>query len=93
MSFSTISMIALDTEFRMRVTSAVVQQDFAIEPEDWVYRRRWDFANLPGWAAQVESWMAGNGGATNGWQSNPAVISDAEITAGVANLREVLRQR
>lgn len=93
MLFTTVAMIALDTEFRMRVTAAVAQQDFAIDSEDWTYQRRWAYANLPGWADQVDSWMAANGGATNGWQSNPAVITDGQIVAGIVTLRDTMRQR
>lgn len=89
--YAIIALIAIDTEFRNRVTAAVVKEKIAHDSEKWVWDRRWELGALPGWASKVKYWMDTNG-STTGWQNLQEVISDADILAGITSLRTSMLQ-
>lgn len=89
--YSVIALIAIDTEFRNRITAAVVKEKIAHDPEKWVWDRRWEIAALPAWAEKVKYWMDTNS-STTGWQNDQGVISDADILAGIDSIRKTLLQ-
>lgn len=89
--YSVIALIAIDTDFRNRITAAVVKEKIAHDPEKWVWDRRWEIAALPSWAEKVGYWMSANS-ATTGWQNDQTVISDNDILSGIENIRTTLLQ-
>ena len=81
----TIHMISIDPDFAGRLNASAAQENAPGDPVAWVWENRYELASAPGWAAAVDSWLAGNPNAdpTNGWATDQAVISDAQITAQV----------
>jgi hypothetical protein len=79
----TISLIATDPLMTERMRAAAAQEAAPGDPITWTWDRRYQLASAPGWAAAVDSALAG--GITD-WATDQAVISDTMITAQVQTL-------
>lgn len=81
----TIHLIASDSVFAGRLNAAAAQEHAPGDPVKWVWDNRYQLASAPSWAEKVDYWIASNPDAdpANGWASDPAVVSDIDITAQV----------
>ena len=81
----TISQIAADPTMRQRVAAGYAKEKAGAESagaEGWSYSTAYWWASAPGWAAAVDYWRLVNE-TQDGWQTDPAVISDGMILAQV----------
>jgi len=85
-TYSTIAQIVDTPAFAERLAACAAQQG-ADDPTGWVWQRRYSLASSPGWAEKVDYWRAANPEADpNGWATDEAVISDADVLATVQPL-------
>jgi hypothetical protein len=82
MTYNTIATMAEDEALNRRVTAAVASEKI-IDPEAWLYPRRWQVAAQPGWASAWESAVAG--GVENPGE-NEGVITDGMILSAVQDI-------
>lgn len=79
MTYKTIAVMADDESLNSRVTAAVASEHI-LDPEGWLYPRRWSVASQPGWAAAWESAVASGIEDPGG---DEGVITDGMILSGV----------
>jgi hypothetical protein len=79
MSFTSIAQMAGDAFLRERITACAAVEGER-DPAAWAATNSWAVAAQPGWAAKWDSAVAA-GNVNPG--RDPAVITDADITAGV----------
>jgi hypothetical protein len=78
-TYATIAIMADDDSLNRRVTAAVASESI-LDPEGWLYPRRWQVATQPGWAAAWESAVASGIPDPGG---DEGVITDGMILSGV----------
>lgn len=82
-SYSSIAHITATPPFQDRLTACAAQQGVE-DPATWVWNHRWVLASMPGWGGKVDYWQDANPEEpADGWATDEAVISDADILAAV----------